>query len=92
MSSMPTGIVHEGEEKFQIYKEDKKRLRQDQKAVTPLIPSRDPKWRYRWIVDYQKNNIPKDFPGWEETLNGWGYNMKNTSIIVAEMIAIGLGV
>lgn len=66
-------------------------LKEPNKSLTPLKPDRDPKWRYHWKVDYPNNVIPKDFPSFEETMNGWGTHMKNGCFTVTEMAALALG-
>jgi isopenicillin N synthase-like dioxygenase len=53
---------------------------------------RDPKWRFRWIVDHPSNVIPPDFPEFECVMNEWGRSMRTGCLAVAEMIALGLGV
>ena len=62
----------------------------------------DAKWRFFWKlggydddIHYGKLNappvIPAAFPGWESTMNSWGYCMLNACETVAEMLAIGAG-
>jgi isopenicillin N synthase-like dioxygenase len=59
--------------------------------MTPVLPSRDPKWRFHWKVNFDRNVIPSDFPDWESTMESWGINMKNGCLTVSEMVARGLG-
>lgn len=35
--------------------------------------------------------IPRNFPEWSETMNGWGTKMLTAVTVVAEMVALGLG-
>lgn len=85
------GIMHEYQEKFQDYEAEKKALKPLHQAQTPLKAQRDPKWRYMWKVNYSSNVIPEDFPEFQQTMNAWGQHMKNGSLTIAEMAAIGLG-
>ena len=83
--------MHEYQEKFQNYQKEKMVLKPPHHSLTPLEAQRDPKWRYMWKVNYSSNVIPKDFPQFQEIMNAWGQHMKNGSLLIAEMVAIGLG-
>ena len=43
------------------------------------------------MEDIAQNQIPKDFPEFKETAEGWGTHMINGCNTVAEMAAIGMG-
>ena len=83
--------MHEYQEKFQNYEKEKRALGHPHHSLTPLKTQRDPKWRYMWKVNYSSNVIPEDFSEFEKTMNAWGQHMKNGSLTIAEMAAIGLG-
>lgn len=66
------------------------------KAATPSPPPHDAKWRYFYNIgdvmeDIAQNRLPKDFPEFEEVVEGWGKHMINGCNTVAEMAAIGMG-
>lgn len=62
-------------------------------------PAPDAKWRFFWKIgerpqevdDQLPQVIPKDFPDWEDKMNGWGYQMVNSCMLAAEMAALGMG-
>ncbi len=60
-----------------------------------MPPPFDAKWRYFWNVgnpvDAVQNQLPKDFPQWDSTMNTWGNHMINGCMTVAQMAAIGMG-
>ena len=43
------------------------------------------------MEDIAQNRLPKDFPEFEEVVEGWGKHMINGCNTVAEMAAIGMG-
>lgn len=65
------------------YEEEKLKLNEPYKCLTPLMPNRDPKWRFHWRVNQKLNVIPSDFPEWANTMNEWGNNMRNGCLTVA---------
>ena len=34
---------------------------------------------------------PENFPEWEEKMNQWGFQMVNSTLLAAEMAAVGMG-
>lgn len=68
-------------------------------AQTPIPNDYDARWRYFWQIgklsptDTQPlcHHVPKGFPEWTETMNGWGNRLLSSCFTVAEMTAIGLG-
>jgi len=90
-SNYQFGIMHEYQELFQSYDEEKAKLKPPNLSLTPTKADRDPKWRYHWKVNNHNNVIPSDFPEFKDTMNGWGIHMRNGCLTVAEMAAIGLG-
>ena len=58
------------------------------------------KWRYFWTVGERDqefdngmmvypNDIPKGFPQWQSTMDGWGNKMLNACELAAKMAAVG---
>eukprot|EP00249_Psilotum_nudum_P007867 c20879_g1_i1 orf=155-1282(+) len=76
-------------------------LSQDSRPHMPTGPDR--KWRYMWRVGprppqtrFKELNaepvVPDGFPDWVDVMNGWGCKMIAAVEVVAEMLAIGVGV
>jgi len=70
------------------------------KPISICPPIYDSKWRYFWTVGEKNkeadegmmiypNDIPKDFPEWNTTMNTWGNKMLGGCEIAAKMAAIG---
>jgi isopenicillin N synthase-like dioxygenase len=62
----------------------------------------DPKWRFFWRLGeppvdtkFKQLNadpvVPEGFSNWKDEMNHWGGKMQNSVSVVAEMLAIGLG-
>lgn len=59
----------------------------------------DAKWRFFWkigdrpeeIKDEIPQTYPENFPNWEVQMDNWGYQMVNSTLLAAEMAAIGMG-
>ena len=60
-------------------------------SMTPFSPIKDPTWRFFWILNSHKNIIPSEFPDFSYKMNSWGQNLKNCTLVIAEMTALGLG-
>ena len=59
--------------------------------MTPLETVPDPTWRFHWRLNSTKNVLPAEFPEFPHKMNSWGQNLKNCSLVIAEMAALGLG-
>jgi isopenicillin N synthase-like dioxygenase len=71
----------------------------------PLRPTGpDPKWRFFWRIGdrpeadqtaFAELNappvVPRAFPEWPETMEGWGHKILGAAQTVAEMLALGFG-
>lgn len=68
------GLVYEGKETFNSYKEQKAKFLPPNHSVTPDEPMPDPTWRFRWLVDNPENIVPSEFKDWEKTMNSWGHH------------------
>ena len=66
------------------------------------ITGPDPKWRFFWRIGERPTEggfedlnaapvVPKAFPQWEATMNGWGGQMLSSVTTCAHMAAIGFG-
>lgn len=66
------------------------------------VEGKDPKWRFFWragerppSTQYEELNmpqvIPEAFPQWENVMNRWSGLMLGAVHVVAEMLAVGLG-
>jgi len=77
-----------------------KTLSTENAAHIPQGP--DPKWRYFWRIGSRPKTtsfpelnappvIPESFPQWSETMDRWGTLMHAAIVVVAEMVAVGLG-
>lgn len=77
-----------------------KALSPENSAHLPNGP--DPKWRFFWRIGERPTStqfpelnapavVPQAFPEWEKVMDTWGKLMLDSVRIVAEMVAIGLG-
>jgi len=90
------GATPEFAERAKDHKETTNTYTTENKAETPSPPPHDAKWRYFWNIgdvmeDIAQNKVPKDFPEFKDTMEGWGKHMINGCLTVAEMAAIGMG-
>lgn len=75
------------------------RYTEENKAVSPVDPVYDAKWRFMWKIGERPEEasdnfpqvIPKDFPDWEKRMNTWGFKLHDAVLQIAEMAAIGMG-
>lgn len=80
--------------------EDRMRaLKGGNRAVSPVKPLPDKKWRYFWRMGDafgenlqfdSKRVVPQDFPEWEKTMDAWGMTLRNGVEVAGEMLALGL--
>jgi len=79
-----------------------KGLNSSEKPLTECPPERDHKSRFFWRIGKPPADnlhrdlnmppvVPKNFPDWTATMNGWGEKILETVKSVAEMAAIGFG-
>lgn len=101
-SSHNIGVVPEGYEKARNHSQTIEKKFSNDRPLTSQPPQFDKKWRFAWSIDasdeasYKVNSnisgdnvIPKNFPEWSQTMNGWGELMKNSVTDSAEMLARG---
>ena len=94
-----SGATPEGIEKARNHQAIVESLQGEDKPTTGHPPAPDAKWRFFWKIgerpkevdDQLPQVIPKDFPDWEDKMNGWGYQMVNSCMLAAEMAALGMG-
>ena len=87
-------------EKARNHKEFAESLPEEHRPLSKFPPEYDAKWRFFWPIGERPQEVnndlpkvyPKDFPEWEERMDGWGNHMVHAAETAAEMVAIGLGV
>lgn len=96
------GVTPEEVEHARNHCERIKGLNSAEKPLTECPPERDHKSRFFWRVGpppadnaHRDLNmpqvVPKAFPQWEATMNGWGEKILETVKTVSEMAAVGFG-
>jgi len=94
------GVTPEGVERARNHCERMKGLNASERPLTECPPEKDFKSRFFWRIGRLPENdkhkdlnmpqvVPKNFPNWAETMNGWGETILRTVTTVAEMAAIG---
>lgn len=73
------------------YKEQKLTLKGSNRSMTPIDPPGDPMLVYNFIVGRDFNPLPQEYPEFDHLLNTWAGYQKSCGVVVAEMLAIGLG-
>lgn len=96
------GVTPEEIERARNHCERMKGLNSTERPLTECPPEKDHKSRYFWRIGpppadnlHRDLNmpqvVPKNFPQWTDTMNGWGEKILGTVKTVAEMAAIGFG-
>lgn len=75
-------------------------LEPEHKPISKQPPEFDAKWRFFWPIGERPSELtndlpkiyPKDFPEWEERMDGWGNQTISSIETASEMVAIGLGI
>lgn len=88
--ALPIGLKFASYEKLPPYLEERRKFAPPNEPFTPANPQYDPTWRYHWLLDKSDNLVPTDFPHFSDVMEGWGQQLRNTGMCIAEMIAIGL--
>jgi len=96
------GVTPEEVERARNHCERMKGLNSTEKPLTECPPEKDHKSRFFWRIGPPPLNdlhrdlnmppvVPKRFPQWAQTMNGWGEAILGTVTTVAEMAAVGFG-
>lgn len=96
------GVTPEEIERARNHCERIKGLNSSERPLTECPPEKDHKSRFFWRIgspppsdQHRDLNmppvVPKAFPNWADTMNGWGEKILGTVKTVSEMAAIGFG-
>lgn len=75
-------------------------LARENQPESPLMPTKDAKWRFFWKIGQRADNasddfpqvVPEGFPEWEDRMDKWGGTLFTAISSVAEMAAVGMSV
>ena len=94
------GVTPEYKEKAKTHCQRFAEYDSNNRPVSACPPIFDSKWRFFWTVGERNkeidegmmvynNDIPKGFPKWQPTMDGWGNKMLSACEVAAKMAAIG---
>jgi isopenicillin N synthase-like dioxygenase len=94
------GVTPEEQERARNHCARMKGLNDSERPLTECPPEKDHKSRFFWRIGPPPEDdahrdlnmppvVPKAFPNWAETMNGWGETILNTVKTVSEMAALG---
>ena len=94
-----TGATPQGTERARDHQALIDSIPVEHKPQSVVPPVADAKWRFFWKIGDRPEEVqddipqtyPENFPQWEFQMDKWGYQMVNSTLIAAEMAAVGMG-